>query len=333
VIKLASRYSGIVTRLQDSDELATATINVPGGLRVSILNLGAAITSLEVPSENGMIDAVLSYHRPEDYLDDPFYMGSTVGPYANRIRDGRFKLGDQEYFLQRSESSTGHCLHSGETGLHLQHFDMHQNAAIAQVVCRTVLPDGLGGFPGRREVVVLYQLVNELSLAVEFSVTTDRETVVSLANHAYFNLGGAIEDHEITVRSDAYTPVDTSGAPTGEIRPVGGSDFDMRTPNRLGDRIIDHNFALNSCSAELSRAATLRNPVNNLQLDLHTTQPGLQVYTGDNLAEPFMSRQGLCLEAQGFVDAPNHSNFPSARLGPGESYRQRTVYEFSFLTR
>ena len=322
-----------MTGLQENGELETATIEVPGGLRVTILSLGATIASIEVPVADGAIDAVLSYPRLQDYLDDRYFLGSTVGPYANRIGSGRFALGNHEYSLQRNEASTGHCLHGGESGLHRQHFDLQLDADSTGVRCRTVLPDGTDGFPGRREIAVKYRIVNDLCLALDFHVVTDKTTVVSLANHAYFNLGGRIEDLEICVRSNGYTPVDGSKLPTGELRPVEGSLFDLRMPVLIGDKAFDHNFALNRSNGELRRAATLRNPVNNLRLDLHTTQPGLQVYTGDDLSAPFTSREGLCLEAQGFPDAPNQPGFPSARLEAGESYRQRTVYAFSSIIR
>ncbi len=313
----------------ESGEPETATIRTPGGLNVKLLSLGAAIASIRVPTGDGPVDAILSYPRLRDYLEDRYFMGSTIGPYANRIGHGRFALDNREYLLSRNESVTGHCLHSGETGLHRQCFDLQLDGNDARATCRTVLPDGAGGFPGRREIVVIYEIVNDLGLSIDFHVATDKNTVVNLTNHAYFNLGGRIEDLEISVRSDAYTPVDHSNLPTGEVRPVAGSPFDLRTPARIGDRAFDHNFALNNRRDELQRAATLRNPANNLQLDLFTTQPGLQVYSGDNLAAPFTSRQGLCLEAQGFPDAPNKPGFPSARLAAGQRYRQRTVYAFS----
>ena len=321
-----------MNELQENRGLETATIEVPGGLHVTILSLGATIASIRVPVADGAIDAVLSYPGLRDYLDDRYFMGSTVGPYANRIGNGRFALGSREYAVQRNEASTGHCLHGGESGLHRQHFDLQHDADNARVTCRTVLPDGTDGFPGRREIAVNYRIVNDLCLAIDFHVATDKTTVVSLANHAYFNLGGRIEDLEICVRSNRYTPVDNNRLPTGEVRPVEGSLFDLRTPVLIGDRVFDHNFALNKRTGDLQRAATLRNPVNNLRLDLHTTQPGLQVYTGDHLAAPFRSRQGLCLEAQGFPDAPNQPSFPSARLAAGERYCQRTVYAFSSLS-
>lgn len=319
---------GTGTRFQKRAQLEAKTIEVPCGLRVTILNRGAAITSLKVPTADCPVDVVLSYPELEDYVDDPFFMGSTVGPFANRITSGRFALNGQEYFLQRNETSTGHCLHSGENGLHGQYFDLQRDAGGTRIECRAVLANDAGGFPGRREVIVVYQIVNDLSLAIDFQVTTDKNTVISLANHAYFNLGGNIEDHNIRVWSDAYTPVDNTCAPTGEIRSVAGSTFDLRMLTRIREKVFDHNFAVNNCSGEPQRAATLQYPGSGLQLDLYTTQPGIQVYTGDHLAAPFKRRQGLCLEAQGFPDAPNQPAFPSARLAAGKTYRQRTVYAF-----
>lgn len=319
-------------RTQQGAELESATIGVAGGLRVTITNLGAAITSIRVPLAGEWVDAVLSYPVLENYRDDSFFMGSTVGPYANRISNGRFTLDGQEYLLNRNETSSGHCLHGGESGLHQHFFELQKGPDDGRVVCRAVLEDGAGGFPGRREVIVSYQLVSGLALAIDFDVRTNRNTVVSLANHAYFNLGGSIEDCLLKVRSDAYSVVDRSLAPTGELCPVAGSSFDLSTPTRIGDRVFDHNFALRRRKEELEPAATLCNPENGLRLDLLTTQPGLQVYTGDSLAAPFRPRQGICLEAQGFPDAPNQPVFPSARLKAGECYRQRTIYEFKRVT-
>jgi aldose 1-epimerase len=315
--------------MQKGDKLETVTIGAPNGLHVTIMNLGASISAMKVPTPTGAIDAVLSYPGLEDYLHDPFFMGSTVGPYANRIRDGAFELDGEEYLLDRNETSTGHCLHGGATGLHRHYFEMQHDRHDRRVVCRATLQDGEGGFPGRREVVVVYQLVNDLALAIEFCVTTDRNTVVSLANHAYFNLGGPIEEHELRVRSDEYTPVDECHVPTGEIQSVADSTFDLRTQTRIGERTFDHNFVLKEYDGRLRLVATLRSRESGVQLDLSTTQPGLQVYTGDQLAAPFKARQGVCLEAQAFPDAPNQPGFPSTRLAAGETYRQQTIYVFT----
>ncbi len=318
--------------LQEFGELKAASIDARGGLRVTILNLGAAIASIKVPTADGHIDAVLSYPKFEDYLDDAFFMGSTVGPFANRIVNGRFSLDGHAHHLQRNEASTGHCLHGGEDGLHRQYFELELDAVRSRITCRTTLPDGQAGFPGHREVAVIYQLLNDLALAIDFRVTTNKETVVSLANHAYFNLGGDIEDYEIKVHSDAYTVADRTNAPTGEVGSVDGTELDLRTMNHIGNKVLDHNLILRPSGDGVRRSATLRSPKSNLQLSIRTTQRALQIYTGDHLALPFQPRQGLCLEAQGFPDAPNHSAFPSARLSIGKTYRQRTIYEFSSIS-
>jgi aldose 1-epimerase len=294
--------------------------------------LGATIESIEVPVQGTAIQAVLSYSETAAYAHDTFCLGSTVGPYANRIRDGHFELDGVEYALQRNEVATGHCLHSGDSGLHAREFELHEDTDRNAIVCRMSLADGEGGFPGNRDVVVEYQLLSDFSLGIDFHVATDRTTVVSLANHAYFNLGGDIDNHEIMVRADQYLPVDKSNAPTGEIRDVADSMFDLREARRIGDTVFDHNFAFLAGAQDPRLVASLRSPLSGLQLDLLTTQPGLQVYTGDHLDDPFKSRQGICLEAQGFPDAPNQPGFPSARLEAGDVYRQRTIYEFRNLS-
>jgi len=314
---------------RDYDELETAIIEAPNGLRVTVLNLGATLQSLEVPTANELLNVVLTYPDVERYLSDDKFIGSTVGPFSNRIRGARFELGGRKFNLDASESSTGHCLHGGSNGLNRRFFDMHVDKEARRIECCTELRDGAGGFPGKRTVSVIYQIVSDDVLEIEFCVSTDRDTVVSLANHAYFNLGGPIEDHELQLSADAYTPVDETNAPTGEIRHVAGSVFDLRTMTRVGRNCFDHNFVLAMSGNELQLAAILRSPESGLQLDMQTTQSGLQLYTGDHLAEPFLPREGLCLEAQGFPDAPNQPSFPSAQLAAGSTYRQRTIYGFS----
>ena len=317
--------------MRDKDErteLKVATLESRAGLRVSVLNLGATICSLEVPTASGPANVVLSYPDIDDYASDPFFLGTTVGPFANRIDGARFELGGEEFHLDANESSTGHCLHGGSEGLHRQFFDIQTDSADSKIECRCDLPDGHGGFPGNRTVTVIYRLVNELALTIDFRATTDRDTTMSIANHAYFNLGGPIADHELSIVADAYTPTHNSDIPTGEIRSVAETDFDWRSKRKVGDACFNHNFVLSTSNNEPQLAARLGSAGSGVELNLHTTQPGLQFYTGDFLERPFEARQGLCLEAQGFPDAPNQPRFPSARLSAGEGYWQRTIYEF-----
>lgn len=317
---------------RDKQQPETAIIESQNGLRLAVLSLGATIQALEVPTDNGLSNVVLAYPDQEGYLTDKYFVGATVGPFANRIRGARFQLNGEEFTVDANESATGHCLHGGSHGLHRQVFDLQLDAGKRRIECDTELPDGAGGFPGRRSVSVIYQLVNDSAVVIDFRMETDRDTVVSLANHAYLNLGGPISDHELIIRADAYTPFDESNSPTGEIRPVDGSSLDLRRLTPLGDKRFDHNFVLAGDGSEPRLVATLRSKVSGLQLDLHTTQPALQLYTGDYLAMPFKPRQGVCLEAQGFPDAPNQPGFPSAQLAAGSTYWQRTIYEFKQLT-
>ncbi len=312
----------------DTTRLATVSLESRAGLRLSVLNLGAAIHRLDVPAADGPRNVVLTYADVAAHANDPYYVGATVGPYANRIRDARFALDGEPFAVEANELSTGHCLHGGSEGLHRQLFSLEADPGGASVHCRCELHDGVGGFPGNREVEVVYRWLDDWALGIDFAVTTDRDTVVSLANHAYFNLGGSIDDHVLRIDADAYTPTHASGVPTGEIRSVTGTVFDFRRAKRVAAVRFDHNFVLSGHTGTSRLVAELGSGDDDLQLKLHTTQPGLQLYTGDALGRPFAPRAGICLEAQGFPDAPNQPQFPSTRLAAGSTYRQRTVYEF-----
>jgi aldose 1-epimerase len=206
-------------------------------------------------------------------------------------------------------------------------------------MCRYLSPDGECGFPGNLNVSINYQLDSDNRLVINYRATTDQDTVVSLANHAYFNLDREqrlIDTHQISIDATSYTPVDEDRIPTGELREVGASRFDLRQLTSLGEGEnglqFDHNFVLPEGAGHLRRVAELYSPDSGLCLRVHTTQPGLQLYTGDYLTAPFHPRQGVCLEAQGFPDAPNQPAFPPARLAAGDLYRQTTIYEFLAAT-
>lgn len=314
----------------DRTELAqeSVTIEAPGGLRVTIVDIGAAIESIVVPLPQGPINAVLSYDEPRAYQTDPYYLGSTVGPFANRIRNAAFTLDGIEYRLDANEVDRGNCLHGGANGLHRSQFSINRDAARPRICCIANLVDGADGFPGNREFEVTYELIDDWSLAIAYRVTTDKNTIVNLANHAYFNLGGSIDKHWIRVHSNAYTPVDDMMVPTGQRLDVAGSGYDLQEQQLLGSRRLDSNFVLEKSGERLRLAAELLSKKTALQLNVLTTQPALQVYTGDYLDRPFKPRQGICLEAQGFPDAPNQPGFPSTRLDAGETYRQKTIYRF-----
>jgi aldose 1-epimerase len=222
-------------------------------------------------------------------------------------------------------------LHGGSDGLYRQRFAIEQQPDSAELKCHLVSPAGAQGFPAELSVDVIYRLVGEFSLSIEFVATADAATVINLANHAYFNLGtskGGIDGHRLGVVADRYTPVDKSGIPTGELASVQDTLFDLRQPVALAGKTFDHNFELRGEPGMLREAAALYSPDSGVGLSVRTTQPGLQVYTGDHLDQPFAPRRGVALEAQNFPDAPNQGGFPSAILRPGEVYRQQTIYEF-----
>ena len=314
------------------------TLRSLAGMEVTLLNFGATIQAIRVPTEFGDVDAVLGYANPDDYLHDKFYMGATVGRFANRIAAARFSIGDKAFSVDPNETPAGTCLHGGRDGFHQRFWQMSsENQAAVQY--SYVSPDGEGGFPGKLDVTVKYQIVNDYSLVIDYTVTTDSDTVVNLANHAYFNLDKhkqSIDSHDIQIEADQFTPVDGDKIPSGEIRDVEDTRFDLRRRTALRSasseggqgQQYDHNFVLRNSDGMLHRVATLSSPQSGLTMHLHTTQVALQLYTGDYLTDPFRPRAGLCLEAQTFPDAPNQPAFPSARLAPGDVYKQRTIYEF-----
>ena len=315
--------------MHDSHTIFRKTVDDERQITVHLLNKGATIAGIRLNGvgTNPCSDVVLSYHSPAEFASDPYFLGATVGPVANRLKDGCFDLQGSKHIVQINESARSNVLHGGINGLHQQTFQVSPTRADNAIVFYLALPHLADGFPGDRLITVRYDLLEDLSLQFDFAASTDRTTVMNLANHAYFNLGGPLSEHELTLNAGHYTPVNDRLIPTGEIEPLKGSALDFSDWKALGDTAIDHNFALPD-DRKLRRAASLRLRATQLQLDVRTTQPALQVYTGDGLNTPFAPRSGICLEAQGFPDAPNQTNFPSITLQPGTTYRQRTIYEF-----
>jgi aldose 1-epimerase len=313
------------------------------GVRVDLLNLGATLVSVCIPMPTGPLNAVLSCPHVKDYPDDPYYLGATVGRYANRIADARFKLDGRTHVLEKSRGQQGHCLHGGPDGFSRRPWSLasRQDPASASFVLDS--PGGDQGFPGRLRAEVAYRLTKHMALEITFRAKCDAPTVINLANHAYFNLNGddsRADDHLLKILAAQYTPIDRRMIPTGELRPVTGTVFDFRSAAPISGRLdgdeeqlelaagFDHNFVLHPAPGQLRPAAELLSPRTGLGLRLLTTQPGLQLYTGQHLGPPHRPFQGICLEAQNFPNAPNTPGFPSAVLRPGEHYFHRTVYEF-----
>lgn len=325
------------------------------GVRAHVITLGASLQGLAVPDRRGIFDdVVLGHDELTPYLEQPHYMGACVGRYANRIGGSAFSLDGRRFTLMPNEGTN--VLHGGPRGLDKVVWRI-ESADERHVRLSHVSPDGDQGFPGRLIVTAEYRVApdtDELSLVLE--AVTDAPTVVSLAPHGYFNLSGAasdrdVTDHELTLTASSYTPVDAGLIPTGETRSVAGTPFDFRAARRIGDRLrnagddqimigrgYDHNFVRDDGRTETpTLAARLADPISGRIMELLTTEPAIQFYSGNFLTGELIGKggvvyrqsQGLCLEPQNFPDAPNRPQFPPARLDPGRTYRHHTVWRFS----
>jgi aldose 1-epimerase len=322
------------------------TIISPTGFSADIINYGGIVTSLRVPRETGNpLDVVLGFDSLKPYLEGHPYFGCITGRYANRIAGGRFEL-DGEVFQLARNNGPNH-LHGGESGLDKKLWQAAEFAGgdSAGVALSYISRDGEEGYPGEVRLKVTYTLTSDTSLVIDYEAVTSKPTPLNLTHHGYFNLNGQgngdILEHMLFLNADRYTPVDTTLIPTGELAPVSGTPMDFRTPKRIGDEIglvaggYDHNFVLNGGEG-LKKAATLQSPSTGIIMEVFTTQPGIQFYTGNFLdgtetgknGAVYKHHYGLCLETQHFPDSPNQPSFPPAILNPGEIYRHRTVFKF-----
>jgi aldose 1-epimerase len=321
------------------------------GLKVKIMTYGAIVTALEVPDRDGKLDdVVLGFDDLKSYLSSHPYFGAAIGRVANRIAKGRFKLNKKEYKLATNNGPNS--LHGGLKGFDKVVWKARPIRAKDGV---TVLfsyrsPAGEEGYPGNLSVRVVYTLTNQNELKIDYQATTDKATPVNLTNHSYFNLAGPrsgnILGHELLLAADKYTPVDGTLIPTGKIEPVRGTPLDFKKPAGIGDRIdqlkgdpggYDHNFVLKSGGKRLALAARVREPKTGRVMEMFTTEPGVQFYSGNFLdgtlkgkgGVVYKKHQGFCLEAQHFPDSVNQPSFPSIILEPKKTYTQTTVYKFS----
>jgi aldose 1-epimerase len=343
--------------LADGTAVEVITLSNDGGISVRVLTYGATLQSLLAPDCSGRVaDVVLGSDDLASYVSRPSYFGVTVGRYANRIAGGRFSLDGATFQLPANDGRNS--LHGGGRGFDKSVWRVVSldNAPQPRVVLAHTSPDGDSGYPGRLEVTVTYALDAQGALAITFDATTDRATIVNMTNHAIFNLagegapGGAL-DQLLTIPARAFTPVSADLIPTGELRPVAGTPFDFRAPRRLAQDIrdgrdeqlrfgrgYDHNFALDKgVTTAPEPAARLEDPASGRVLELLTTEPGVQVYTGNFLDGTYAGKSGhiyrmgdgVALEPQKFPDAPNHPTFVSARIDPGRPYRHAMVYRLS----
>jgi aldose 1-epimerase len=324
-----------------------------GKIEARIITYGGIVVSLRTPDRNGKLDdVVLGCDTAEQYEKQTAHFGGIVGRYANRIAHGSFQLDGHTYSIPKNDGDN--ALHGGIRG-----FDkmVWQGKQIPDGVELTyVSKDGEQGFPGTLTTVVRYT-VSGSALHMDYSATTDKDTVLNLTNHSYFNLAGQgkgdILGHVLKIDASRITPVDATLIPTGELKPVEGTPFDFRTPHKVGERIdaddpqlrlghgYDHNFVLDHPANELAEAAEVYEPTTGRILKVLTTEPGLQFYTGNFLDGSITGKEGrvynrrfaLCLETQHFPDSPNHASFPSTELKPGQKFHTVTVYEFSVGSR
>jgi len=322
-------------------EVYLYTLTNDRGYQADIITYGGAITSLWAPDRTGAFgDIVLGFGALEDYVGNPRYFGATIGRHANRIAQGRFTLDGVGYQLPRNNGANH--LHGGFRGFDKRVWTATEDGDVLHLSYFS--KDGEEGYPGNVEAFVDYRL-GDNELSIDYRASTDRETIVNLTNHSYFNLkgDGTILEHELTLHADSFTPVSEDLIPTGEIAPVAGTPMDFRDRRAIGSQLgltasgYDHNFVLNDWDGSLRSAAHLYEPVSGRVLEILTTQPGMQFYSGNFLDGSFIGKNGfayvkyaaLCLEPQHFPDAPNHPNFPSTVLRPGEEYRQSNTLRFS----
>jgi len=299
------------------------------GVRVRVLSYGGIVQSVEVPDRAGhTADVVLGFADLHGYLAHPEpYLGALVGRYANRIAGGRFALDGVTYSLARNNAPNS--LHGGERGFDKRVWDVEPVEHGLRL--SRVSGDGEEGFPGRRDVSATYTLDASGALRIAYEATADAPTVVNLTNHSYFDLsgGGNPGGHELRLAASRFTPVDADLIPTGTLDDVTGTRFDFRESRKVGTG-YDHNFALDKgLTAAPVEIAELHDPASGRVLTIATTEPGIQLYTGDHLSDPFAPGAGIALETQHFPDSPNRPEFPSTELRPGEVYRSETVYAFS----
>lgn len=302
------------------------------GVRVRVLDYGGILQSVEVPDREGApANVVLGFDDVAGYAGCPSpYFGALIGRYANRIAGGRFTLDGRTYRLARNDGPN--CLHGGERGFDKRVWDAEPAADGYGVRLSLVSPDGEEGFPGRVEVSATYSLDAAGALRIGYRAVTDAPTVLNLTNHAYWNLGGAgrggATGHVLRIAAGHITPLDCDSVPTGPPVPVDGTRFDFREPRKVGSG-YDHNFVLDGGG---SVAAELYDPASGRVLTVTTTEPGLQLYTGDHFdAGPFGPGDGIALETQHFPDSPNRPDFPSTVLRPGEEFTSETTYAFGLL--
>lgn len=338
----------------DGQQVSLFTISNANGMEARVINLGGIIVSLTAPDREGNLeDVVLGFDSLDGYLAEHPYFGAIIGRYGNRIANGQFTVDGESYQLPVNNGPNS--LHGGLRGFDKVVWDAEpfENDRGQGLILTYTSPDGEEGYPGNLQVRVTYTLTDENELIFDYHAVTDKATPVNLTQHSYFNLAGdgsgSILDHEVMLNASRLTVADTTLIPTGELRSVEGTPFDFRQPHRIGERIAaddeqlrfaggyDHNFVIDRAAGDsLVLAARVYEPTSGRVMEVLTTEPGVQFYTGNFLdgtltgknGVVYDTRTGLCLETQHFPDSPNQPSFPNTILRPGEEYRSTTVYRF-----
>lgn len=339
-------------QLADGTAVDIYTLTNANGVEARITNYGGIIVSLKTPDRAGNLgDITHGFEKIADYQAGHPFFGSLVGRYGNRIGQAKFSLNGVTYELA-ANNGRNH-LHGGKVGFDKKVWQAEEsaNADGPALVLMTTSADGEENYPGNLSVKVTYTLLESNALRIDYQASSDKDTIVNLTNHAYFNLAGAgtILDHEIMINADRFTPVDAELIPTGELRAVRGTPFDFTTARRIGERIdaddeqirygkgYDHNFVLNHEAGKMGLAARAYDPQSGRVLEVETTEPGVQFYTANFLTgsltgkggRVYERRSGFCLETQHFPDSPNKPDFPSTLLRKGSEYRTTTIFRFS----
>lgn len=330
--------------VDDKKVLLYSLVN-DNGTKVTISNYGGTITSFVTPDKNGNRSGiVIGFDSLQQYLQKPPYFGALIGRYGNRIGDAKFTLDGTEYKLAANNGKNH--LHGGLKGFDKVVWESTvPDESVPSLLLTYVSSNGEEGYPGTLNVTVQYTLTDDDGLKIEYNATTDKATPVNLTNHSYFNLTGDVSntilDHVLMIDANYFTPVDSTLIPTGEIKPVQGTPFDFTTPKKIGRDIgevqggYDHNFVLNRSDSSLKKVAAVSDSISGRTMEVYTTEPGVQFYTGNFLDGSFTNRDGtpirqhtaLCLETQHYPDSPNKPDFPSVILRPGEKYHTVTIYK------
>jgi aldose 1-epimerase len=352
--KGGSVNKAVFGKTPDGKSVDAYTLTNSNGMEVRAITFGGIITSIRVPDKSGKFDDVaLGFNTLDNYLRNPPYFGAIIGRYGNRIAKGQFTLDGKTYTL--AVNNRPNHLHGGNKGFDkiVWKAESFKNADNVGIIFTHTSKDGDEGYPGNLSLRVTYTLNNKNEITFDYEATTDKATPVNLTQHSYFNLAGEgngdILSHLMTLHAGKMTPVDQNLIPTGELAPVDGTPFDFRKPTAIGARIgathdqirfgngYDHNFVIDRNGNGLVLAAHVEEPTSRRVLEVSTTEPGIQFYTGNFLdgsltgksGKPYARRTGFALETQHYPDSPNKPMFPSTILKPGETYRSKTVYAFS----